>query len=931
VVPTEGWTGKQRIIWTATESKGALPGLPPLSASEISDIVVNNPPRFAVARGADGVKRDTVRFTEDEHTFVSATGTPDVRRAFRGFSLDDLVDDPDVVDPILELNYLALAIGSGPPNIRGDEDATTHELLVWSAPNFAGTDSFRVFVQDLFGAQDTLRVIVEVAQVHDPPRFIVPADRRNPRISRGSTKRYPYVEFVEDVDTPLDSLLLTWVNDPDDHFVVDTLRVNGDLVVDVTGDPTFTGSGRVSFTVTDPVDTNLVDTMILFFDSAEALPPDVFPPEAKMDVSPAGPADTEELDDFVEDPDNDDAELSWDVPVITTSQIGLDQDRTMSVTAPPGFVGYEAVVLTVSDPAGQSDQLLVRIYSSDGRPVIGGIPDVVLDRGEQHQEIDLDNYYYDLDDRDDEMLWSARPTYDADNLQVGIDGLTHIVTLYAPDDAVFRTETVVFSVTDPAGVSALDTVLVTIRSGGVDPGASWSISALPPLQAAVGQLVQVLELSDHLITSPSVPDSTITWAVTRTGRIGMAIASSSGRVSVLSDASGLDTLEFAATDDLGRTKRASTTIRYVGAGEGLELRSLPDIAFIAGQPFSDLVLNEYVLDREAHPDSLVEWEFSDIGPDPGLVFIRISDDSSILVLAQDITETEVLFVARNTRSGITGRDTVRVISQDPALAVRSLQDLPPLVIQAGDTDSSLVLNGYLPADVTPSKTNWSVSGQTITLPLIDPESPHKLSVTSIGQSIGVDTLTFSVDMGGGFRASGDMVVTVIEPIDDSTLGLEVVPNPINPDYLDFYVSARAELASSPTVVVTFEGDTTIAVRQIEEELTVRGVLIWSGKILLRTRATGTVLFRAQALTALGSGVDASASISVGTASSAKALALGHGGVVVELPAGAAAAGTRVAGRWMSREPPARLQGPFQQRPSTWRMTAGSSASWRSPC
>ena len=896
IVPAEGWRGQQRIVWTATESR-LLAGQFALSASEISDIVVNNPPRYNLPRDADGVKRDTVRIIEDQHPFIPGTATPDHRRAFRGRDLDDIVEDLDVVNPDEELNYAALAIGGGgTSNVRGDKDPSTHELLVWSAPNFAGVDSFRVLVQDLYRARDTLRVIVEVEEVPDAPRFIVPVDQREPRIGRGSTKRYDYETFVEDVDTPLDSLILRWVNDPSDHFVVDTVRVAGRLGVEITGDPTFTGSGRVSFTVRDPADTlNLTDSMILFFSSADALPPNVFPPAAKIDISPSGGPDTENLDDYVEDPDNDDAELSWFVPSVTVSSIVLDENRVMSVSAPPDFVGYEAVTLTVSDPSDQSDNLVLRIYSSDGRPVVGGIPDVVLDRGDQNQELDLDNYYYDLDNQDTQMQWDVLDTYDTDNLQVGIDPLTHIVTYFAPEDAVFRTETVVFRVVDPAGVSAEDTVLVTIRSGGVDPGGDFDISPpLPPLQAPVGQLVRVLDLSEHLVTSATVADSTITWSASRTGRLGSVIVNSRGRVSVLGDESGLDTLEFVARDAMGRTKKASTTIRYVGAGESLELRDIPDIAFIAQQAFTDLVLNDYILDRETHPDSLIQWDFADIGSGESVILLKIQDDSSILAISNDIAETQVVFVARNTATGVTGRDTVRVFSQDPALAARLLQDLPPIVIQAGATDSSIVLNDYLPEDIEPTKTNWSVSGQTITLPVISPIAPHRLRLSTVGTSVGIDTLAFTVDMGGGFRGTGDLVVTIVEPIDESTLDIRVVPNPVNGDYLDFFVMARTELASNPTVVVSFEGDTTIAVRQIEDELEVRGVLIWTGSLRLRRHATGTVVFRAQALTALGSSVDASASISVGVASPGKPVALEHGGVRIELPAGAVAVETRVA-------------------------------------
>ena len=99
VTPLFGWSGRRRVIWTVTEPEGLLPGEAPLFATEFSDIVVNNPPRFLFERDPDGVKRDTLQLTEDEFTYIPGAASNDPRRAFRGPDLDLLVEDPDVIDP----------------------------------------------------------------------------------------------------------------------------------------------------------------------------------------------------------------------------------------------------------------------------------------------------------------------------------------------------------------------------------------------------------------------------------------------------------------------------------------------------------------------------------------------------------------------------------------------------------------------------------------------------------------------------------------------------------------------------------------------------------------------------------------------------------------------------------------------------------------
>ena len=809
VRPLLGWSGRARVVWTVVDSISGVrfPGPPP-SAIEFSDIIVNNPPVFArdslgrpLVRGADGVKRDTVRFREDQHTFIAGGSSLDSRLAFRGSDLDSMVDDIDLANPDQGLAYAVsnIAVNPAEAQIRGTDDEVTHDLLVWALPDFSGVDSLRVLVQDEARGRDTLRVIVEVEAVADAPEFILPESERNPKISRGSTRNYPFDELVRDPDTPLDSLVFRWVDDPGGHFFADTTRAGGSLVVQVTGDALYVGAGRVSFEVADG--DSLKDTMILFFESAEALPPDVFPPEFQVKISPAGPRDQQNLDDFVSDPDNADNELGWSVPPLHTSDIDINEARQLSVQAPPDFVGYEAVDLTVSDPGNQSDILTLRIYSSDGRPVVGGIPDVILDRGEQNKDIDLDDYSHDEDNTERELSWQVLGPFDRDNLQVGVAPLTNLVTYFAPENAVFRTETVIFQVTDPGGRSWQDTVLVTITGG--TPGGDFQIApAIPPLQAEVGGARDIVDLDKHLQVSPSVSRSSIKWSVSRQGTIG-GILLNGTHVLAFSDSTGTDTVEFVATDSIGRTERASTTIRYFGESELLTLRSIPDISFIAQQVFADLQLNDFILDKEAHPDSVISWQVELLGIVGEGFILNVRADNSVLALSSDTLTVDVVFIATNTRIGVTGRDTVTVTAQDPSLAIKSLKDWPPvetLIIPAGGVDSTITLNDFLPEGTEANTANWKSSGATITAVSIDPEPPHKVSIRALADRIGEDTLTFTVELGGGFRGTGTLNVRVVEPVDATTFAVRIIPNATNVEYLNLFVMSRAELASIPSVV-----------------------------------------------------------------------------------------------------------------------------------
>ena len=281
------------------------------------------------------------------------------------------------------------------------------------------------------------------------------------------------------------------------------------------------------------------------------------------------------------------------------------------------------------------------------------------------------------------------------------------------------------------------------------------------------------------------------------------------------------------------------------------------------------------------------------------LIVRVTSDQKIQAISDDTLEVRVLVKARNSVTGVEGQDTVRVVALDPSFANRELGVIPPIVLGAGSIDSSIVLNDYVPKEfigeggVLPS-ISWTVSGQNVTQPIINPNEPHRLAIQSIGSRIGVDTLRVTANINGGFRATGTLEATIVEPIDDSTLELEVVPNAFDSNFLDVFVVARRRLAGTPNVIRTIGTiDSTVAIKQIEADENGKGVMIWAGRVTIPREVTGTLNFEAQAFTEVGTNVGATSSIEMGTVVAGKRLILVQGEASVEFPIGAAKAGTVV--------------------------------------
>ncbi|MBI2505581.1 MAG: T9SS type A sorting domain-containing protein [Candidatus Latescibacteria bacterium] len=907
ITPAPGWRGQRQIVWTATEAQGFLPGEALLSASEVSRIVVNNPPEFTpqVTVGGDGAKRDTVRMHEDLNSYVPGVFNNNRIRAFRALDLDTLIVDPDIIDPQTELDFTVLLYDNSnqPPTI-GEDDEVTHELLIWSRPDFSGVDSFKVVVRDLLRGEDSLRVIVLVEEVPDAPQFLF--QDQTLRISQGGQRRIALRDFLVDPDTPLENLQLEWDDDPGGHF---TAQIVGDSLV-FNGDPDYIGDGRFVFRAFDPLEPeSLHTTLVLNISAAQVLPPNLIPDDLQIcltppGVSPALPAFSVDLDDLLDDPDNQDSQIRWEHLFTTQSVIEIDAEHVLRVSEPLplGFVGFEKTTLVATDPGGQTAFLNLRIYSSDRKPIAGGLPDLLLQRGEIHNSIDLDEYYCDSNNLDEEMSWTVdvggrrafATSFSADDFQVSIDPLNHKVTLAVGPTARFRTETLVFQVTsNPEGISSQDTMLVTIGEEGGETGGGFQVKPLGSLEVLVNQIF-TLDLDDYVQVAPEVSKADINWTInTNNAPHTITQVDTAHVLQIFGLSSGTDTLSIAAQDQAGNKQSLSTTVRVLGVDEALKLQSIPDIQFIANVPYTGVLhLNEFVQDRQAHPDSVLVWSARMVGTSP--IIVQVTGDS-VFAISTVVAEAEVVFEVLDVVHNSVGRDTVRVFSLDPSTASRPLKDLPPITFATTQEDSSLFLDNFLPEGVSRAKVRWSVSGQSISSPFIDPREPHELHLKAVGNKVGIDTLQFIADLGGGFTATGTMLVTVTEPVDSTTLHLELVPNPFNPEFIDVFIVARRALAGTPNVVRSFEGsDSTVAVRQIEEDLLKRGALIWTGNVRLRPQASGTIFFTTSAKTVLGTALLDTASVAIAPVVAGKPVVLEHGGVELWLAPGAAAGASTVA-------------------------------------
>ncbi len=280
--------------------------------------------------------------------------------------------------------------------------------------------------------------------------------------------------YYYDVDHTDDQMTWTWAHAGDDSLAdadIDPLSRNVRLAT-VYADSS--GTDEIMFTAADPDGKTASDVSLITI-LGETRP--VLDMPAKIAFI-TGTSITLDLDDYAGDPDFDNSELTWSWNGNVNIAIAEDTEDTTSsyplkFSSTEGWTGWERVYFVVQNPFGgtAADSTLVFSMPDDGSPVVGGISHVRVKAGLcDSLNIDLDNYYYDMNTAERFMTWSVSET---DSIEVEIDPFTHEISFCAPSPTFEGQEMVTISVSD--GTHA-DSMFVAVNVYGATIGDVFSMS-----------------------------------------------------------------------------------------------------------------------------------------------------------------------------------------------------------------------------------------------------------------------------------------------------------------------------------------------------------------------------------------------------------------------------------------------------------------------
>lgn len=485
------------------------------------------------------------------------------------------------------------------------QDTIFQVVQMQATGDFFGTAQMRFSVTDQFGLADTFAVNLDIKPVNDPPRY----KKAFPEVVVNALSQEMLVlsEFVEDIDDPFNRLQFAFTGV--DSIAFDISDNNGQMII--TPVTPFQGTRTANVVVTDTSNAAAIQKITVIVNPPkDPQAPQVTVPDLKVNVRAGSEASTTALDALVTDIDTPDDQLTWTRGAVSRVQVDASAlgNRQLRVSAPADSTGYRTLQLKVTDPTILTDSLSVRIYASSistGIPVAGGMPDITLVSGLK-DSLRLDDYYFDADHTDAEVTWSA-----LGNLDVGvtIDPTTHLAVFEALNGATNVVEDIIFTVRDPQGQAATDTVQVTV----LDPG-----SILLDL-SILGSSVDIgLGKPDTLALRPLVrignPDS-ISWGVNSRDPSVVFAQSIGDELLLIGVRIGNSRLVLTATDQNSGKSTQDSILVNVGVQGGnpddLVLEDVGELSLTAGR---DTTLDLTVLVAAGNLANLV-WS---VGPNENI-------------------------------------------------------------------------------------------------------------------------------------------------------------------------------------------------------------------------------------------------------------------------------------------------------------------------
>ena len=410
------------------------------------------------------------------------------------------------------------------------------------------------------------------------------------------------------------------------------------------------------------------------------------------------------LDDFVTDPDHPKNQILWefDIQPVGKDQaegdlnVEIDPNRVASVIIPdPNWYGSAKIKFTATDGeyASASTTANFVVKPINDAPVIKKIPDQTIEEKNEFESISLSDYVTDVDDDVMKLKWSISGNKD---LKFDIDKYGS-ANIKIPNEFWNGSETVTFTVTDPAGATAKATAKFTVKSVNDAPE---FVQEVQDQTIDEKQEFKPIEL-DKLVKDPDHPFEQLKWTVSGNKDLAVNIAGKTATIKIPSKMwNGSESIKFKVCDPAGACAESENSFTVNSVNDVPQIvKQIPNQTIDEKKTFAKIKLDEYVKDAD-HKNSELSWE-ADVKhqgkePQSGTLSVNIGDDhvASIEIPDPSWNGTAVATFTVTDPEGASAKQQV-------TFTVKSINDIPVFkkipdqTIEEKNEFSSVMLDDYL--------------------------------------------------------------------------------------------------------------------------------------------------------------------------------------------------------------------------------------------
>ena len=603
----------------------------------------------------------------------------------------------------------------------------------------------------------------EPAPANEPPQIGgIPGES----IQEGGTfSKFKLDNFVtDDVDQPSQ---IRWKVSGNKALKV---NIAPDHTVEITTpDALWNGSEDLTFTATDSKGASASETVNFSVESVNN-PPVVAQIPSQV-ITEGKQFAKIRLDDFVNDPDHKKNQIMWDTEVVPAGgpqadgdlSVTIDANRVATIVVPDAhWYGAARIKFIANDPDYGSDNKTAAFTVqpvNDPPTFTKKIPDQVIDEKNQFDMISLADYVTDPDDDPMKLKWTVTGNKD---LKIEIDNYGSAI-ITTPNEFWNGQERVTFTVTDAAGASAKQDVLLKVKSINDPPE---FVQNIPDQTIDEKQEFTPIQLGQY-VKDPDHRIEMLKWAVAGAKDLKVSVSGGVATIRIPNKLwNGSESIKFKATDPEGASAECEAVFTVNSVNDLPKIiRPIPNQNISEKQQFTKIKLDDFVKDED-HKNSELSWdvEVKHQGPMPelGTLNVNIDDQHVATVEIPDPSwngNTIATFTVTDPEGGSA--------KQEVALNVKSVNDtpvfkkIPDQAVEEKNEFTSFILDDYLSdADHDFSKLKVEVTGNKDLKVNIDNRS-HEVSVKiPHDQWNGTENLTFTATDPEGARATTSAKFTV---------------------------------------------------------------------------------------------------------------------------------------------------------------------------